>query len=152
MSISWEIPRLRFFWYTLYMHPINISRITVQHMCNWKGIQILTICLISKGLLFFDTPCTVVLTPSDEILPSAYPSCIFNSLCFIWQCSKKLEPIRSRFIERLAIGESPCTCTRIYCLGWNLKFVYLRVGLGDIKKIISRLLPRKLSRYSIISR
>ena len=24
----------------------------------------------------------VVLTPSDEILPSAYPSCIFDSLCF----------------------------------------------------------------------
>jgi hypothetical protein len=23
--------------------PINISRTTVQHMCNWKGIQILTI-------------------------------------------------------------------------------------------------------------
>jgi hypothetical protein len=24
-------------------------------MCNWKGIQILTICLISKGLLFLYT-------------------------------------------------------------------------------------------------
>jgi hypothetical protein len=41
------------------MHPINISRTTVQHMCNRKGIQILTICLISKGLLFFYTPCRV---------------------------------------------------------------------------------------------
>jgi hypothetical protein len=40
---------------------INISRTTVQHMCNWKGIQVLTICLISKGLLFFDTPCIVSL-------------------------------------------------------------------------------------------
>jgi hypothetical protein len=40
------------------MHPINISRTTVEHMCNWKGIQILTICLISKGLLFFYTPCS----------------------------------------------------------------------------------------------
>jgi hypothetical protein len=39
------------------MHTINISPTTVQHMCNWKGIQILTICLISKGLLFFYTPC-----------------------------------------------------------------------------------------------
>ena len=39
------------------MRSINISRTTVQHMCNSKGIQILTICLISKGLLFFDTPC-----------------------------------------------------------------------------------------------
>jgi hypothetical protein len=39
------------------MHPINISRTTVQHMRNWKGIQILTIWLISKGLLFFYTPC-----------------------------------------------------------------------------------------------
>jgi hypothetical protein len=38
------------------MHPINISRTTVQHMCNWKGIQILTIWLISKGLLFFIHP------------------------------------------------------------------------------------------------
>jgi hypothetical protein len=38
---------------------INISRTTVQHMCTWNGIQILTICLISKGLLFFYTPCTV---------------------------------------------------------------------------------------------
>jgi hypothetical protein len=38
------------------MHSINISRTTVQHMCNWKGIQILTICLISKGLLFFIHP------------------------------------------------------------------------------------------------
>jgi hypothetical protein len=28
-------------------------------MYNWKGIQILTICLISKGLLFFYTPCIV---------------------------------------------------------------------------------------------
>jgi hypothetical protein len=54
MSISWEIPRLRFFLYTLYA-LINISRTTVQHMCNWKGIQILTICLISKGLLFLYT-------------------------------------------------------------------------------------------------
>jgi hypothetical protein len=27
-----------------------------------------------------------------------------------------------------------------------------QLGLGDIKKIISRLLSRKLSRYSIISR
>jgi hypothetical protein len=39
------------------MHSINISRTTVQHMCNWKSIQILTVCLISKGLLFFYTPC-----------------------------------------------------------------------------------------------
>ena len=38
------------------MHNINISRTTVQHMCNWKVIQILTICLISKGLLFFIHP------------------------------------------------------------------------------------------------
>jgi hypothetical protein len=42
------------------MHSINISRTTVQHMCNRKGIQILTICLISKGLLFFDTPCIIL--------------------------------------------------------------------------------------------
>jgi hypothetical protein len=35
---------------------INISRTTVQHMCNWKGIQILTIHLISKVLLFFIHP------------------------------------------------------------------------------------------------
>jgi hypothetical protein len=38
------------------MHPINISRTTVQHMYNWKGIQILTIRLISKGLRFLIHP------------------------------------------------------------------------------------------------
>jgi hypothetical protein len=27
----------------------------------------------------------------------------------IWQCSKALEPIGSRLIDGLAIGESPCT-------------------------------------------
>jgi hypothetical protein len=54
--ISLNIKWLPFFWDTLYMHSINISRTTVQHMSNWKGIQILTICLISKGLLFFIHP------------------------------------------------------------------------------------------------
>jgi hypothetical protein len=33
----------------------------------------------------------VVLTPSDEILPSAYPSCIFNSLCFRSQSSGSVQ-------------------------------------------------------------
>jgi hypothetical protein len=52
------------------MHPINISRTTVQHMCNWKGIQILTIWLISKGLLFFYTPCIAKVT--------YFPKCAFS--------------------------------------------------------------------------
>ena len=38
------------------MHHINISRTTFQRMCNWKGIQILTMWLISKGLLFYIHP------------------------------------------------------------------------------------------------
>jgi hypothetical protein len=48
------------------MHSINISRTTVQHMCNCKGIQILTICLISKGLLFFIHPVESVCTLSGH--------------------------------------------------------------------------------------
>jgi hypothetical protein len=51
-------------------------------------------------------------------------------------------------------------CMFAVLLRFTLSFVYkfisafyhVYVGLGDIKKIISRLLSRKLSRYSIISR
>jgi hypothetical protein len=70
------------------MHPINISRTTVQHMCNRKGIQILTIWLISKGLLFFDilqveytfnlnsTVCSIVL------FNVIYLECMCMRLCY----------------------------------------------------------------------
>ena len=45
---------------------------------NHRGDYVLTMSLRINSLLTD----VVVLTPSDEILPSAYPSCILNSLCF----------------------------------------------------------------------
>ena len=66
------------------MHPINISHTTVQHTRNWKGIQILTIWLISKGLLFFYTPCsagqTFIRFSTNKIHETQHFKCSFKLL------------------------------------------------------------------------
>jgi hypothetical protein len=61
-----------------------------------KGIQILTICLISKGLLFFDTPCIATRKTKDFLL-MGYVYEQLNEIPCTVQAALKLSLIKTCF-------------------------------------------------------
>ncbi|CAB4029667.1 Tyrosine- kinase HTK16, partial [Paramuricea clavata] len=65
------------------------------------------------------SPCTLTATTGSAVVPRLTCGRTFAAFePIIWQCSKKFEPIGSRLIERLATGETPCTC-----IGNNIKSI-----------------------------
>ena len=88
-------------------------------MCNWKGIQILTIYLISKGLLFFDTPCRELAWLRQFLLPGVFIT-LFAIIIACWSKVVILSSIkqkRLKYSRRASLFKILARKIQTICLG-----------------------------------